>query len=248
MQKLIGKGRLPKPENLKNLDVDQLRKVLQRFGIDATEIRNQMLREFSRPAGRLAALKRQGIKADQALLNQLKGQIKRTRTSLERRMTGKAIVQFQTERNKILYKDKLSKRIWIWICAFKNSCDSCIPRHNVVKSYNEWQRIGMPKSDVLICDGNCNCNIIIREDIEGIKIESSPDNLEDLRTRQRTKKEVKQVKQEIQGGYFEKELEKKLNKNIDNDKKTALIITAIKDGKISEGQADKLIKKYFKKW
>jgi len=194
MKKLIGRGRLPKIENIGKLTTEQLIKVLHRFGINATEIRNQMLREFSRPAGRIAALKRQGQEADQTMLNQLHGQIKRIRTSLERRMVGKAIAEFQYERTKILYEEKLTKRIFVWICTFKNSCESCIPRHNQVKSMREWEIMGIPKSDSLICNGNCNCSIIPRPDIEGEKIKSNPRDLAELRTRKRGKKETELLK------------------------------------------------------
>ena len=188
---------MPKPENLKNLTSDQLVKVLHRFGIDGTEIRNQRLREFSRIAGRISGLKRQGMEVDQAMLNQLYGQIKRVNNSLLRRMTGKAINQFQQEKTRALHKDKLSKRIWVWVTAFKNSCESCIRRHNVVKSWNEWENAGMPKSDALICDGNCNCQLHMRPDIEGVKIERKPDDIDDLRTTQRTAGQAKRIQKEM---------------------------------------------------
>ena len=197
MNKLIGKGRLPLAKNLAKLTPEQLRNVLHRFGIDATEIRNQMLREQANLASRISVLHRQRIKPDDTMRRQLKGRIKTLNKTLLRRMTGKAIVQFQAERTRIQYENKLSKRIWVWVCAFKKSCDSCIRRHNVIHSFNEWQNLGLPKSDNLICDGNCNCDLYVREDIEGQKIQQSPESKEDLRTRQRTEKEVKQVRKEL---------------------------------------------------
>ena len=197
MQKLIGKGRLPKPENLAKLTPEQLTNVLHRFGINGTEIRNQRLREFSRIAGRISGLKRQGQAVDDAMMNQLKGQIKRTNNSLLRRMTGKSINEFQQERTRILEADNLSKRIWVWVTAFKNSCTSCIRRHNVVKSWNEWENAGMPKSDALVCDGNCNCQVHKREDIIGTEIQKSSDELDGLRTQQRGKRSAEEISEQL---------------------------------------------------
>ena len=195
MNKLIGKGRLPLAKNLAKLTPEQLRNVLHRFGIDATEIRNQMLREQANLASRISVLHRQGIKPDDTMRRQLKGRIKTLNKTLLRRMTGKAIADFQSERTKIMFENDLSKRIWVWVCSFKNSCESCIPRHNQVKSYNEWENSGLPKSDNLICSKNCNCDLHRRPDIEGMKIEKSPTDLSELRTRKRTKKEVKEIKE-----------------------------------------------------
>jgi len=197
MTKLIGKGRLPLQKNLNKLNSEQLRNVLARFGIKPIDIRNQMLREFAKPAAQIRAIQRQGMVVSDAMMNQLRGQIKRINTSLQRRMVNKSIEQFYQERNKVLYPDDLNKRIWVWVAILKGSCPSCLHRHNVVHSWNEWQRLGMPKSDALICDGNCHCHLQRRPDIEGIKIEQSPKDLSDLRTRQRTKKEVKQVQTEL---------------------------------------------------
>ena len=197
MKKLIGRGRLPKPENLAKLTPEQLRNILHRFGIDGTEIRNQMLREQSQLASQISKLHRQGIKPDDTMRRQLHGRIKTLNKTLMRRMTGKAITQFQAERTRIQEEDNLSKRIWIWICCFKRSCESCIRRHNVVKSFNEWEKFGLPKSDNLVCDGNCNCQIYMREDILDMKIEKSPDDLSNLRTRQRSVKESKEISEQL---------------------------------------------------
>ena len=246
LKKLIGKGRLPKKENLAKLSPEQLKNVLHRFGINAIEIRDQMLREIGTIGGQVTSLNRQGIAIDDARRTQLKSQSKRIRTSLERRMTGKAINEFHLERLKVDFEDELSKRIWVWITKFKRSCDSCIPRHNQVKSYNEWERVGLPKSDALICDGNCNCDLVPRPDIEGKKIAKNPKDLGELRTRKRTKKEVKEVKIAIQKGLFKDKLIEKLKKTLNIDEKRILIVNNVLEGKISGNEAERLIKKFIK--
>ena len=197
MEKLLSRGRLPLTKNLIKLTPEQLKKVLHRFGIDGIEIRNQILREQSQLASQISKLHRQGIKPDDAMRTQLHGKIKTLNKTMLRRMTGKAITQFQAERTRIQEEDNLSKRIWIWICNFKRSCESCIARHNVIHSFNEWERLGLPKSDNLVCDGSCNCTIYMREDIEKMEIQKSPDNLTDLRTRQRSNKEAKEISEQL---------------------------------------------------
>jgi len=199
MNKLIGRGRLPKPENLAKLTPEQLKNVLHRFGIDGTEIRNQMLREQSQLASQISKLHRQGIKPDDAMRNMLHGRIKTMNKTLLRRMTGKAITQFQAERTRVQEEENLSKRIWLWICNFKRSCESCIARHNVIHSFNEWEKLGLPKSDNLVCDGNCNCQVYMRSDIMGTKIEktSDPDDLGSLRTTQRSQKEAQEISEQL---------------------------------------------------
>jgi len=253
MIKLIGRGRLPKQSNLNRLNSEQLRNVLARFGIKPIDIRNQMLREFAKPAAQIRHIQKQGMVIDEAMRNQLRGQIKRINTSLQRRMVNKAIEQFYQERNKVLYPDDLSKRIWIWVCMLKGCCKSCIRRHNVVHSWNEWERLGMPKSDALICGGSCHCHLQRRPDIKGIKIEKSPDDLQNLRTRQRTKKEVKQVKDDIVSGkirpnfdYVERKIKEINKRDITIAEKREQIIAISFSRSLTKSEYGEIFTKYLK--
>ena len=182
VRRLLGKGRLPKIENVNKLSPEQVRRVLERFGINATDIRNQMLREFARPAARLRWALREG-KPDEALVNQLKGQIKRIRESVARRMLRKAIGDFKMERARLAMieqgvKNPEGKRFWVWVAKMDaGTCPSCIRRHLVVKTLNQWRVLGLPKSPQLICDGNCRCDLYPRPGLEDYKLPKSGDGL-----------------------------------------------------------------------
>jgi len=47
----------------------------------------------------------------------------------------------------------------VWIASFKNTCESCVPRHGVVKSYKEWASVGLPGNFGSYCNGYCQCRL-----------------------------------------------------------------------------------------
>lgn len=51
-----------------------------------------------------------------------------------------------------------------WIAALVNTCEDCLPRHGVVKSFPDWEAEGLPRTGWSVCRGNCQC-VLIPEDI-----------------------------------------------------------------------------------
>lgn len=47
-----------------------------------------------------------------------------------------------------------------WIAALVNTCDDCMPRHGEVKSFEEWEAEGLPRSGWSVCKEHCQCVLI----------------------------------------------------------------------------------------
>lgn len=56
-----------------------------------------------------------------------------------------------------------------WVAFFTKTCPDCIDRHNEVKSYEEWQSDGLPRSGATVCRKHCHCVLI--PDSYPVKIE-----------------------------------------------------------------------------
>lgn len=53
---------------------------------------------------------------------------------------------------------------WVWITVEDNRvCDDCEPRHNQIKSLNEWRTLGLPKSGFGVCGDRDRCMILPAE-------------------------------------------------------------------------------------
>jgi hypothetical protein len=46
---------------------------------------------------------------------------------------------------------------WEWITTSAGPCADCLPRHGVVKTYAEWEAIGLPRSGFSRCGDYCKC-------------------------------------------------------------------------------------------
>ena len=49
---------------------------------------------------------------------------------------------------------------FIWIATLSGTCESCLDRHGEVKALVEWEADGLPGAPVLLCNGNCNCQLL----------------------------------------------------------------------------------------
>ena len=58
-----------------------------------------------------------------------------------------------------------------WCAIFVNTCPNCIDRHNQVKSWEEWEVDGLPRTGATVCRENCHCVLIPEKfsEIEPIK-------------------------------------------------------------------------------
>ncbi len=46
---------------------------------------------------------------------------------------------------------------WKWITTSYEPCRDCLPRHGQVKTYSEWESLGLPRSGFSVCGENCKC-------------------------------------------------------------------------------------------
>ncbi len=52
---------------------------------------------------------------------------------------------------------------WRWSAVLVNTCPDCIERHNQVKTWNEWEAEGLPRTGATVCEFNCKCVLIPSE-------------------------------------------------------------------------------------
>lgn len=50
-----------------------------------------------------------------------------------------------------------------WVAVLVNTCPDCLERHGQVKSWDEWEADGMPRTGITVCKENCRC-ILLPED------------------------------------------------------------------------------------
>jgi hypothetical protein len=47
-----------------------------------------------------------------------------------------------------------------WVAVLVNTCPDCLGRHNEVKTWDEWEADGMPRTGATVCKEYCKCVII----------------------------------------------------------------------------------------
>ena len=81
-----------------------------------------------------------------------------------KRAVRNALVQGAKEaiRDREMAKHGSSKRdMMLWVSVLDDrTCSSCEDRHGESMTLAQWERQGMPGSDVLLCDGNCRCELV----------------------------------------------------------------------------------------
>lgn len=159
---LTGPGRLPKLANLVNKTPAELTRTLARFGIapDMAAIERSANRAFD-AVERLVA---RGQVPDAAALENITREVERRVKNSLRDMTRSAIRLYRTERA------RRAGGNMIWIAALVNTCESCLARHGQVKTFDEWERDGLPGDPVLVCcsfEPRCQCSLGPAPDDEG---------------------------------------------------------------------------------
>ena len=51
-------------------------------------------------------------------------------------------------------------RDWEWVTTSADPCDDCKARHGQVKPYEEWRRLGLPRSGFSVCGDYCKCTLV----------------------------------------------------------------------------------------
>jgi len=63
-----------------------------------------------------------------------------------------------------LGKDEADQK-WEWVTTSGNPCKDCEPRHGEIKTWQEWEDEGLPRSGFSVCDMNCKCVLVPAEDV-----------------------------------------------------------------------------------
>lgn len=150
---LTGRGRLPDVQNLVDRTAPELVSILNRFGIDPDlkAIEKRANRAFER----LDEILESGLEPDAATWDAIDKGVETAMTQNLRKMVKTAIRKYR-EARMLEVSDKLT---WLTVGGSR-VCPSCKPRHGKVKTYKQWERMGLPGSPALICREECRCNLI----------------------------------------------------------------------------------------
>lgn len=47
-----------------------------------------------------------------------------------------------------------------WVAVLVNTCDDCLERHGQVKSWDDWESEGLPRTGITVCKENCRCVLL----------------------------------------------------------------------------------------
>jgi len=65
-----------------------------------------------------------------------------------------------------LYSEWGVDREYRWSAVLINTCDDCLSRHGIAKTWDEWESLGLPRSGSTICRSNCHCQLLIAEAVK----------------------------------------------------------------------------------
>ena len=73
--------------------------------------------------------------------------------------TSSAIHMASSEATRSTFESRGVKE-YIWITGGGNTCPDCLPRHNEVRTYEQWQSVGIPRSGFSVCGHHCGCTLV----------------------------------------------------------------------------------------
>jgi len=47
-----------------------------------------------------------------------------------------------------------------WVAVMINTCPDCMERHGQVKTWDEWEAEGMPRTGMTVCKEHCQCMLV----------------------------------------------------------------------------------------
>lgn len=47
-----------------------------------------------------------------------------------------------------------------WVAIMVNTCPDCLERHGQVKTWEEWEADGLPRTGHTVCKANCKCMLV----------------------------------------------------------------------------------------
>jgi hypothetical protein len=146
------------PEAIQNLTPLEVEQLLLRLGvtIDQQAMFDAADALYAR-AG--AALRAGHTDLDPSTWAMLEGQVERAYNDLLRKQL-KAVVRDIRMSALADASRKGGASRFIWIATLSGTCQSCLDRHGETLSMDEWEQQGLPGAPVLLCNGNCNCQLL----------------------------------------------------------------------------------------
>lgn len=71
------------------------------------------------------------------------------------------------------YSEFEATKNYRWSAVFVNTCPDCKDRHNRVKTWDEWEEEGLPRTGATVCMQYCHCVLIPEKFIEIGEIDRS---------------------------------------------------------------------------
>jgi hypothetical protein len=69
-------------------------------------------------------------------------------------------------RDNIIFADLGIDTPYRWVAVLINTCPDCLDRHNMVKTWPEWELEGLPRTGATVCKENCQCLLLPAIDTE----------------------------------------------------------------------------------
>lgn len=146
---------------------DALAEGLSQYDIDANRVASQFLIDLASLIGQMQA---SGM-TDEAVTKQITrklADLDKPFGAFVRNLTGAALFSVQRTANAAMVTSIIdtpeganADDKWMWVTVGDNRvCKDCEPRHGMVKTQEEWERLGIPKSGFSICEERCRCVIV----------------------------------------------------------------------------------------
>lgn len=60
----------------------------------------------------------------------------------------------------------IGEKKYRWVAVLVNTCPDCEDRHAKVRSWDEWEALGLPRSGNTVCKQHCRCVLLPEESVE----------------------------------------------------------------------------------
>ena len=91
---------------------------------------------------------------------------------LKRQLIGDAQGMVETAESRLTtaeFERESGEEKGTWVAVLVHTCNDCLPRHGVTKSFREWESLGLPRSGFSVCGRNCQCSIFPASVVESKK-------------------------------------------------------------------------------
>ena len=61
------------------------------------------------------------------------------------------------------FRKEADKELLTWTAILVATCEDCISRHGITRTFNEWEAMGLPATGWSVCKHNCKCQLFPAE-------------------------------------------------------------------------------------